>query len=97
MNTAETTGALTLNHFVLTLDKQDIAWLCMDSADSTVNRLSSDVMRELSMILDHFSARHPAGLVIYSGKQSGFIAGADIDEFSGVNNADSGMALVARG
>lgn len=97
MNTAETTDALTLNHFVLTLDKQDIAWLCMDSADSTVNRLSSDVMRELSMILDHFSARHPAGLVIYSGKQSGFIAGADIDEFSGVNNADSGMALVARG
>lgn len=97
MKTADTVSALTLNHFTVTVDKQNIAWLCMNVADSTVNRLSSDVMRELTLVLDHFSVQHPAGLIIHSGKDSGFIAGADIDEFSGVNNAESGMALVARG
>lgn len=97
MKTADTVSALTLNHFSLSLDKQGIAWLCMDVADSTVNRLSSDAMHELSLIIDHFSVQHPVGLVLYSGKESGFIAGADIDEFSGVSSAESGMALVARG
>src|SRR5690554_7558556 len=97
MNTADIDSALTLNHFTLTLDKQRIAWLSIDVADSLVNRLTSDVMRELSLVLDHLASQPPAGMVIYSGKDSGFIAGADIDEFSGLDNAGSGLALVARG
>lgn len=97
MKTADTSNALTLNHFTMTLDKQRIAWLCIDVADSLINRLSSEVMHELSLVLDHFSAHPPAGMIIYSGKDAGFIAGADIDEFSGLNNGESGLALVARG
>lgn len=97
MTTAETANSLALNHLTLTMDKQRIAWLCIDVADSLVNRLTSDVMHELGLVLDHCSTHAPAGLVIYSGKDSGFIAGADIDEFSGLDNASSGLALVARG
>ena len=97
MTTANTVDALTLRHFTLSLDKQRLAWLRIDMADSTVNRLSSEVMQELGQVLDHLAAHPPAGLVFYSGKDSGFIAGADIDEFSGVNNAEQGQALVARG
>lgn len=97
MKTAETDNVLTLTHFTLALDKQRIAWLCIDVADSSINRLTSDVMRELGLVLDHLSMQLPAGLVIYSAKESGFIAGADIDEFSGLKNAGSGLALVARG
>lgn len=97
MTTTDTVSALTLNHFTLTLDKQGLAWLCIDTADSPVNRLSSDVMHELNLVLDHFSVHPPAGLVIYSGKASGFIAGADINEFSGVDHTEGSLALVARG
>ena len=97
MKTVETANALPLNHFILTLDKQRIAWLCIDVADSLINRLTSDVMQELGLVLDHLAVHPPAGLIIYSGKDSGFIAGADIDEFSGLNNAGSSLALVARG
>ena len=97
MKTVETANALTLNHFTLTLDKQRIAWLCIDVADSLINRLTSDVMQELSLVLDHLAVHPPSGLIIYSGKDSGFVAGADIDEFSNLNNAGSSLALVARG
>jgi len=97
MTTADIVDAPTLEHFTLTRDKQGIAWLCLDMADSAVNRLSSGVMQELASVLDHLSAQPPSALVIHSGKESGFIAGADIDEFSGVNDAESGLALIARG
>lgn len=97
MTKPETVNTLTLNHFSVELDKQKVAWLCIDTADSQFNRLSSDAMQELGQILDHFSASPPAGLIIYSGKESGFIAGADINEFSGLHNGESGLALVARG
>lgn len=41
--------------------------------------------------------RPPAGLVIYSSKTNGFIAGADIDEFSSLDTSAKGEALVLRG
>ena len=53
MTTANTVDALTLRHFTLSLDKQRLAWLRIDMADSTVNRLSSEVMQELGQVLDH--------------------------------------------
>lgn len=88
---------LTLNHFTLTTDTQNIAWLSIDVADSAVNMLSNEVMQDLDKALDYLAQHHPAGLVICSSKDSGFIAGADIDEFSGLDTTEKGLALVARG
>ncbi len=87
----------TLRHFSLELDKHSIAWLRLDMVHSPVNRLSAQVMDELDHVLDDLSAKPPAGLVIYSGKDSGFIAGADIDEFAALDTPDKSLALVARG
>ena len=45
-------------------------------------------------------ARRPIrrkGLVIRSGKASGFIAGADVDEFSAIEDDDDALAIVRRG
>lgn len=89
--------ALALSHFTLALDKQNIAWLDIDVADSAVNRLSAEVMLELNQVLDYLAKQPPAGLVIQSGKEHGFIAGADIDEFAGLDSREKGLALVARG
>lgn len=92
------TDAITsFRHFSLERDARDIAWLCFDMANSTANRLSSDAMEELDRMLDTLAARPPAGLVLYSGKASGFIAGADIDEFAGLESGEKSLALVARG
>src|SRR4029079_5891821 len=47
--------------------------------------------------LDLLDREPPAGLVIASGKASGFIAGADVDEFKVIGSAGDAMAIVRRG
>jgi 3-hydroxyacyl-CoA dehydrogenase/enoyl-CoA hydratase/3-hydroxybutyryl-CoA epimerase len=54
-------------------------------------------MRELAQALDEFEREPPKGLVIRSGKSAGFIAGADIEEFTKVESAEGAKALVKRG
>ncbi|WP_341668303.1 3-hydroxyacyl-CoA dehydrogenase NAD-binding domain-containing protein [Alcaligenes sp. SDU_A2] len=90
-------ASLELQNFALSTDEQHIAWLKIDCAGSAVNRLSADVLQELARVLDYLNSQVPNGLVIYSGKPAGFIAGADIDEFAELDNAQKGQALVTRG
>ena len=68
-------------HWQLERDNENIAWLAIDRCDESVNTLNSDVVQELDTILSELETALPAGLVIYSPKASGFIAGADIREF----------------
>lgn len=88
---------LGLRHFSGKVDDNNVAWLAFDCAGSPVNRLSADVMDEFSRALDYFERRLPAGLIIHSTKEAGFIAGADIDEFAGLDTAQKGNELVSRG
>ncbi|MCZ6499589.1 MAG: 3-hydroxyacyl-CoA dehydrogenase NAD-binding domain-containing protein [Gammaproteobacteria bacterium] len=76
--TDENTGA----SWALERDSDDIAWLCLDMVDSGANVLSQPIMRELAGHLSELEAKPPTGLVIWSGKKSGFIFGADIKEFN---------------
>jgi 3-hydroxyacyl-CoA dehydrogenase/enoyl-CoA hydratase/3-hydroxybutyryl-CoA epimerase len=94
MTPSMTTG---LQHWRLTRDADGIAWLTFDRADANVNTLSVDVMRELGEVLDALDAAPPRGLVIQSGKASGFIAGADIAEFGQVSDVAGARALLERG
>ncbi|MEN8259705.1 MAG: 3-hydroxyacyl-CoA dehydrogenase NAD-binding domain-containing protein, partial [Pseudomonadota bacterium] len=50
--------------------------------DSGTNTLSNAVLEELDQVLKDIEASGPKGLIIRSGKTSGFIAGADITEFT---------------
>lgn len=86
-----------LDNWRLVRDAEDIAWLSFDRAGESVNTLSSAAMRELGEVLDMLDAAPPRGLVIQSGKATGFIAGADIAEFGQVSDAASAHALVERG
>jgi 3-hydroxyacyl-CoA dehydrogenase/enoyl-CoA hydratase/3-hydroxybutyryl-CoA epimerase len=89
--------SLGLRHFRCAVDPQGIAWLTIDCAGSSVNRLSGEVLAELGRALDHFQSAPPAALVIRSGKAAGFVAGADIDEFSQLNDAATARAFIERG
>ncbi|WP_297187604.1 3-hydroxyacyl-CoA dehydrogenase NAD-binding domain-containing protein [uncultured Porticoccus sp.] len=79
-------------HWQLERDNENIAWLAIDRCDESVNTLNSDVMQELDTILSALETALPAGLVIYSPKASGFIAGADIREFEQQTDRDAAKA-----
>jgi 3-hydroxyacyl-CoA dehydrogenase / enoyl-CoA hydratase / 3-hydroxybutyryl-CoA epimerase len=86
-----------MRHWTLTRAADGIARLTFDKAGATMNTLSADVLAELNTALDELDRTPPQGLVIASGKATGFIAGADIDEFGEVKTEADAIALVKRG
>jgi 3-hydroxyacyl-CoA dehydrogenase/enoyl-CoA hydratase/3-hydroxybutyryl-CoA epimerase len=83
--------------WTLARDAEGLAWLAFDRADRTTNTLSRAVLDELMQVLDALDAEKPLGLVIRSGKANGFIAGADVDEFANIGDAQQAQALVRHG
>ncbi|MCP5229238.1 3-hydroxyacyl-CoA dehydrogenase NAD-binding domain-containing protein [Accumulibacter sp.] len=81
----------------LEVDGAGVAWATLDKAGETANSLSGEVMNELAAILDRLDSDPPKGLIFRSGKPAGFIAGADIQEFSQLDTPAKGIALVERG
>ena len=90
-------AAMTMRHWKLERDADDIAWLVFDKAGASTNTLSTEVFEELRAALDELARTPPKGLVIRSGKDNGFIAGADIEEFTQLKTVDDATALVRRG
>jgi 3-hydroxyacyl-CoA dehydrogenase/enoyl-CoA hydratase/3-hydroxybutyryl-CoA epimerase len=88
---------MNLQHWKLERDADGIAWATLDKANSAMNVLSADVLAELALILDDCERTPPKGLIFRSGKEAGFIAGADIEEFARLDSAEAARALVARG
>jgi 3-hydroxyacyl-CoA dehydrogenase / enoyl-CoA hydratase / 3-hydroxybutyryl-CoA epimerase len=82
-------------NFKLTRDADGIAWLLFDREGAGANTLSADVMEELDAVLAELESHRPAGLVIRSAKPSGFIAGADVNDFRGAT--DTGVVEAAIG
>ena len=81
----------------LSADADNLVWLSLDKEGSSTNVLSADVMAELDGILDELGAQKPRGLIVRSAKDSGFIAGADVEEFTRIKDPDDAMRLVKRG
>lgn len=75
-------------NFKLTRDADGVAWLLFDRAETSANTLSSEVMEEFDAVLAAIETERPAGLVIRSAKPSGFIAGADVNEFRGASDSE---------
>lgn len=67
------------------VDVERIGWLTIDTPKSPVNTLSRLAIAELETALlrieDLIASGEVVGLVIQSGKDSGFVAGADVSEF----------------
>src|ERR1700687_4557897 len=86
-----------LQHWKLERDADGLGWLTLDKHGATMNTLSAAVLAELRTVLAELAGEPPKGLVIRSGKENGFIAGADIDEFGELKTVDDAVALVRRG
>lgn len=78
----------------LSVDTDKIAWLTFDQPEATVNLLGAEVMAELDHRLSELESRiatgQPLALVVRSGKPGTFIAGADIGEIAGIDDAADG-------
>ena len=78
-------------------DADGVAWLCFDKAGAGTNVLSGAVMQELGARVAELAANPPRGVVIYSAKKTGFIAGADIKEFTGLKTQEDAYKLIRGG
>jgi 3-hydroxyacyl-CoA dehydrogenase/enoyl-CoA hydratase/3-hydroxybutyryl-CoA epimerase len=88
---------MTLQHWASDTDANGITWLCIDKADGGANVLSGEVLTELNAIIEPMAATPPAGVVIYSGKTNGFVMGADINEFTTIENPQQAYELIRLG
>jgi len=87
-----------LQHWRLESDATGLAILTLDKLGASTNVLSQAVLKELAACLDAVARNDSIkGLVIVSGKASGFIFGADIDEFDHIDTAEEGTRLAAEG
>ncbi len=70
-------------HWEMQKDENHIIWLGIDRKDTAVNVINDEVLDELNSLLQEIGQISDAkGLIIYSVKSKGFIAGADINAFS---------------
>lgn len=84
-------------HFRVEQNTAGIVWLSIDVAGSGANTLSEEVLEELNAVLDALIELRPKGVAIRSAKASGFIAGADVKEFTRIETPDDALELIRRG
>jgi 3-hydroxyacyl-CoA dehydrogenase/enoyl-CoA hydratase/3-hydroxybutyryl-CoA epimerase len=85
------------NHWTTKTDEDGIAWLALDKTDGGANVLSGPVLLELNELLDTLESALPRGVIIHSTKKSGFIMGADINEFTKIENSEQAYELIRLG
>lgn len=85
-----------MQHWKMETDARGICWLTLDRADSSTNTLGHEVLQEFHVIIDAMTELLPRGLVIRSGKSNGFIAGADIAEFTKLKTQDEATEVIRK-
>ncbi len=70
-------------HWNLKRDSDNILWLGLDRKNTSINSINEEVLDELNSLLHEISQdKNAIGLIVYSAKEKGFIAGADVNAFS---------------
>jgi 3-hydroxyacyl-CoA dehydrogenase/enoyl-CoA hydratase/3-hydroxybutyryl-CoA epimerase len=77
-------------------DREGLAWLTFDKQGESANTFSREALEELARVLDAISLENPRGLVVRSAKE-GFIAGADVAEFTRFKSGAEALDFVKLG
>ena len=80
----------------LKIDEDGIVWLHLDVPKNSANTLNELVINELGEIVNNLLDDTPKGVVILSDKDSGFIAGADINEFTTFESEEVALVNIER-
>lgn len=82
-------------HWKLNTDSDRILWLSIDRNNTQVNSLNREVITELGEIVEEISKDNSvAAVIIQSAKPSGFIAGADIEQFTRIQDEQEAFDLI---
>lgn len=82
----------------LETDTDQILWLYFDKQNASVNTIDQDVMNEFSSIISALASdTQHKGVIIASGKSSGFIAGADISQFTQFKDIEQATSILIKG
>lgn len=85
--------SLSCKHWQL-FDHSGIFELQLNLKNKSQNVLSSKVIEELNAALDVIIDAQPQGLILSSGKENGFIVGADIAEFQQIENKSQALKKI---
>jgi 3-hydroxyacyl-CoA dehydrogenase/enoyl-CoA hydratase/3-hydroxybutyryl-CoA epimerase len=88
---------LRLRHLKPHLEADGAVLLLLDRHGENVNTLGREVLEELEAVLERLRIEPPTALIIASGKTSGFIAGADIREFTRYRDLEEVREALERG
>lgn len=77
--------------------KQGVGELIINTPGEKVNILRSSALMELDQLLDNICHKHLDALVIKSGKEGVFIAGADINEIKDIQSVDDARGKATQG
>ncbi|MDH3389091.1 MAG: crotonase, partial [Gammaproteobacteria bacterium] len=78
-------------------DEDGILWLTLDKKNTDTNVLSVSVLEQLDSLLDEINGSLPKAVIFRSGKERGFIAGADVKEFLDVTSTQEALIMIKRG
>jgi 3-hydroxyacyl-CoA dehydrogenase/enoyl-CoA hydratase/3-hydroxybutyryl-CoA epimerase len=85
-------------HWNLQRDNDAILWLGLNRSDTSVNTINVEVLDELNSLLHEISHDKKAlGLVIFSEKEKGFIAGADVNSFTQFKDSSEAVEFLQKG
>lgn len=86
------------NHWEIDTDTDRIFWLGMNRKGAAVNSINQEVLDELNIVLQDIAKQSDlAGLVIYSAKSKGFVAGADVNAFSQFKTPEEAANFLRKG
>lgn len=82
-------------HWRLETDADQILWLYFDKANATVNTMDRETMEEFAAIVDEIANNTELkGVIVASAKKNGFIAGADISQFTKFKDIEEANRLL---
>jgi 3-hydroxyacyl-CoA dehydrogenase/enoyl-CoA hydratase/3-hydroxybutyryl-CoA epimerase len=77
-------------HWHFAIDVEQLGWLTINTPGAPVNTLSREAITELEGLVALFedlaNSKELVGVILLSGKDSGFIAGADVSEFDAMSD-----------
>jgi 3-hydroxyacyl-CoA dehydrogenase / enoyl-CoA hydratase / 3-hydroxybutyryl-CoA epimerase len=87
----------TLTYWKMERATDGVVGLALDKPATSTNVLSSEVLVELGALLGGLAANPPRALILSSAKTNGFIAGADIREFTAFKGSEDAYDLIRAG
>ncbi|MBL7003359.1 MAG: enoyl-CoA hydratase/isomerase family protein [Gammaproteobacteria bacterium] len=91
------TNEMSNQHWLISRDEQNIAWCHLDMQSSAVNLLAAAVLDELSAKLIELDRDLPSAIILLSDKHDSFVMGADIQEFTTLENQQQAEDFLNRG